>query len=152
MLRLGLTREPRWLDLARGVRVKVRPYSTVVKMMAQTDSDLRAVASGDAADDDPGALARLSMASSVAIARAAILEWEGVGDEDGTPVPPTPEWVARLMDEDDIHEAFNLAYLAPAMRVEQEKNGFAPLPNGTSAGAPTTAAPAKARAQSARRH
>jgi len=49
------------------------------------------------------------------------------------------------------NQHFQLTYVSKALLLEQEKNVFAPLPTGPSAGAIATAQPAKRRAKTARR-
>jgi hypothetical protein len=77
-----------------------------------------------------------------ALARLVVLDWEGVGDEAGEPLPVTPEGIDALLDILPLFEAFQLRYVSKGLLLEQEKNGSAPSPNGTSAGATGTAAPA----------
>ncbi len=86
-----------------------------------------------------------------ALARKAVLAWEGVGDADGNSIDPSPEAIDALLDIWPIFEAFQLAYVSKGLLLEQEKNASAPLPNGPSAGASDTARPAKGRARTARR-
>lgn len=145
MLRLGLKREDEWLDLARGVRVKVRPYSTIIALRARDDQHLQSVAKAGAPDAD------LSFASGVAVAKGAIVEWEGVGDESGTPVDPTPDLIGQLMDNIDIYEAFFVKYLVPALVLDAEKNDSAPSLNGTTAVARSTAGRARKPVKNARK-
>ena len=41
MLRLNLAREPYWLDLGRGVRVRVDPLTTALMVAARSDPEVR---------------------------------------------------------------------------------------------------------------
>jgi hypothetical protein len=104
---------------------------------------------------DLGAGLALAAALGVsALAKAmtgiAILDWEGVGDADGKPVPVTPEGAAALMDIWPLFEAFQARYVAKGLLLDAEKNASAPSPSGTSAGATATARPARRRARTAR--
>ncbi len=84
-----------------------------------------------------------------AVARLAILEWEGVGDAEGNPVDVSPEGIDALLDLWPAFEAFQAAYVAKGPLLELEKNASAPLPNGPAAGAKATARPARRPARSA---
>jgi hypothetical protein len=86
-----------------------------------------------------------------ALARRAVLAWEGVGDANGNAVDPSPPHIDALLDIWPIFEAFQLRYVSKGLLLEQEKNGSAPLPTGSSAGARDTAKPARKPAKSARR-
>ena len=154
MLRLNLTATPEWLTLAPGLRLQLAPLSTAIMLSARADiaaADLPA----DASIDD------LAVIGAKAIARRAVLDWEGVGDADGNPVQVTPEGIDALLEIWPVFEAFQVKYVGNGMLLEQEKNGSAPSPTGTSAVAQTTAKPArpsraqrrraKARAKPARR-
>ena len=84
------------------------------------------------------------------MAGVAILDWEGVGDADGKPIPVTAGAAAALMDVWPLFEAFQARYVAKGLLLDQEKNASAPSPSGTSAGATATARPARRRARTAR--
>lgn len=76
-----------------------------------------------------------------AVARSGILAWEGVGDAEGGPIDPTPAAIDDFVSIWPVFEALDRLYLAPAMAMEQEKNGSGPSRNGTSEeGQPTAAA------------
>ena len=86
-----------------------------------------------------------------ALARRAVLDWEGVGNADGNVIAPGPEAIDALLDIWPIFEAFQLVYVSKGLLLEQEKNVSAPLPTGPSAGATATARPARKAAKIARR-
>jgi hypothetical protein len=144
MLRLDLSHAPRWLDLGHGVRLHLLPLTTALMVAARADPDVEALP--DTASDEARALI-----FAKAIARRAILDWEGVGDAEGNPVPVSPEGIGALLEVWPIFEAFQLGYVAKGLALDQEKNVSAPSPTGTSAGATATARPARARARTARR-
>jgi hypothetical protein len=129
MIRLDLKREPYWLDLAPGVRVRVRPCTTALVMAARASM----IAGGE--DENARGAALLK-----ALAQAAILDWAGIGDETGNPIPPSPERIDALLDLYPVFRAFETGYFLPALALDAEKNACAPAPNGTSAAAPNTAA------------
>ncbi len=144
MLRLNLAREAEWLDLALGVRVKVEPLTTAIMVAARTDPDVRAIAPGTPDDS-------IAVIFAKAIAARAIVDWEGVGDADGTPITVSPEAIDALLDLWPIFEKFQTAYVAKGLELEAEKNVSPPSPTGFSAGATATARPVKGAARTARK-
>jgi hypothetical protein len=142
MIRLDLSREPRWLDLGHGVRLRVAPLTTSLMAAARSDPTVASLAEGASNET-------IAVTMAKALARLVVLDWEGVGDADGVPVPVTPEGIEALLDILPLFEAFQLRYVSKGLLLEQEKNGSAPSANGTSAAATGTAAPAPAPAASA---
>ncbi|MEL5879666.1 hypothetical protein [Cereibacter sphaeroides] len=134
MLTLHLTNAPQWCDLIPGVRVKLRPLTTALMVSARGDPAIADLSERSATEE-----AALAMAK--ALARRAILEWEGIGDADGTPIDPNPEAIDALLDLWPAFEAFQTLYVAKALLLDAEKNGSALLPTGPSAGAKATARP-----------
>lgn len=132
MLTLDLTNAPRWHDLAPGVRVQLRPLTTALMVATRSDPDVEAV------PEETGDEER-AMAFAKALARRAVLDWEGVGNTTGNPLEPSPEAIDALLDIWPIFETFQLAYVSKGLLLEQEKNASAPSPNGPSAGAIDTA-------------
>ena len=144
MLPLDLTNTPRWHDLVPGVRVQLRPLTTALMVATRSDPAVEAVPE-DASDEER------AVAFAKALARRAVLAWEGVGDADGNAIDPSPEAIDALLNVWPIFAAFQLTYVSKGLLLEQEKNALAPLPNGPSAGASATAKPARKRAKTARR-
>jgi hypothetical protein len=142
MIRLNLSREPSWLDLGHDVRVRVAPLTTSLMAAARSDPAVAALPEGASNET-------IAVTMAKALARLVVLEWEGVGDAEGNPVPVTPEGIDALLDILPIFEAFQLRYVSKGLLLEAEKNGSAPSPNGTSAGATSTADPAAAPAANA---
>src|SRR6056297_2599882 len=136
MLTLDLTNAPRWHDLAPGVRVQLRPLTTALMVATRSDPAVGAV------PED---------AFAKALARRAVLAWDGIGDADGKPIDPCPEAIDALLDVWPIFEAFQLTYVSKGLLLEQEKNASALSPTGPSAGATATAKPARKPARTARR-
>jgi len=151
MLTLDLTNEPRWHDLAPGVRVQLRPLTTALMVATRSDPAVAAVPD-EATDADPAEVTEAgpavisdeerAMVFAKALARRAVLAWDGIGDADGNPIDPRPEAIDALLDIWPIFEAFQLAYVSKGLLLEQEKNASALSPNGPSAGASDTAKPA----------
>jgi hypothetical protein len=144
MLRLDLTSEPRWLDLGHGARIRVAPLTTALMVASRSDAAVDAMPA--TATDEERALT-----FAKAIARRAVIDWEGVGDADGNPAPVTPAGIDALLEVWPIFEAFQAAYVSTGLLLDAEKNASAPSPTGTSAGATATAQPARKRARTARR-
>jgi hypothetical protein len=90
------------------------------------------------------------LAFTRSLARAGILEWEGVGDAEGDPVEPSPGNIDAFLDLWPIFDAIDRQYVAPALIGLDEKNGSSLSPNGTSAGATATAPRARKAAATAR--
>ena len=138
MIHLALKREPHWLDLGHGVRVHVRSCTTALMMAARAEAQRTCLPSTNetlAAGERTAALVK-------ALGRLGIQEWQGVGDGNGEPVPLTPEGIDALLDLWPMADAFERLYLGPALLLDDEKNAFAPAPNGTSSAGPDTAATA----------
>jgi hypothetical protein len=138
MIRLDLKRGPHWLDLGHGVRVHVRPCTTALMMAARAEVQR----SAEPSLNETQAAGERTAALVKALARLGIQDWQGVGDADGEPAPLTSSGVDALLDLWPMAEAFERLYLGPALLLDDEKNAFAPAPNGTSAAGPATAAPA----------
>jgi len=152
MLRLNLSHEAQWLDLGHGVEILVAPMTTALMMAARKEAQGQITLpeepdAGDIALDTDG----IALAMAKAVARIAIQDWKGVGDGNGFSVPVSPEGIDALLDIWPIFEAFQTKYVARAMILDAEKNGSAPLPTGSSAGAQSTAKPARKAAKTARK-
>ena len=144
MIRINLSPEPQWLDLGHGVRLHLLPLTTALMVATRSDPAVQEL-EADASNDTRAAV------FAAALARRAVVDWEGVGDESGAAVAVTPEGIDALLSLWPIFEAFNLLYVSRGMLLDTEKNGSAPLPTGTSAGATATARPAKRNARTAPR-
>jgi len=141
MIKLGM-REPVWLDLADGVRLKVRPISTPAYAMIQAQAEKvyedwaqhRAETEG-LDPEDPSVRRGLMRALMIkGLALYAFVEWEGVEG------PVTDESVAAFIDENPLLAAlFYHRYLAPLEERAAEGNASGPAPHGTSAAGPDTA-------------
>ncbi len=135
MIRLDLNAGPEWLDLGHGVRLKLLPLTTALMAAARADDTVE-----NLPEDTPDETRAIAFAK--AIARRAVIDWSGIGDEEGEPLAPTPKAIDALLDIYPLFEAFQLGYVARGLVLDQEKNASSPLPNGTLAGASDTARPA----------
>ena len=142
MIRLNLTASPSWLTLAPGLRLQVAPLTTALMVSARADPVLEAL-------PDTATQEELALAMAKAVARRAVLDWEGVGDAAGDAVAVSPEGIDALLEIWPVFEAFQTQYVAKGLILDAEKNVSAPLPNGLSAGATATARPAKGAAPTA---
>ena len=142
MIRLNLTATPQWLDLAPGLRLLVGPLTTALMVSARADMAIESLS-------DNATTEELALAMAKAVARRAILEWEGVGDADGDPVPVSPEGIDALLELWPVFEAFQTQYVAKGLILDAEKNVSAPSPSGPSAGATGIAPPVKRAARTA---
>jgi hypothetical protein len=134
MIRLNLSSQPQWLTLAPDLRILVAPLTTALMVAARGDSAL-----GDL--PDTATPEDLAVAMAKAVARRAVLDWEGVGDAEGNEIPVSPERIDALLDLWPVFEAFQVAYVAKGLLLDAEKNVSAPSPIGASAGASATARP-----------
>ena len=115
MLKLNLKREPSWIDLAHGVRVKVKPASTALVMAARH--------AASRIEGDSVEASGVRTATLIAeLAKASVIAWEGVADDKGKPAPVSLEGVAALMELWPLAEAFERKYLAPLYALDAEKN------------------------------
>ncbi len=119
MLRLNLSNEPRWLDLGHGVRLLVAPLTTAIMLAARSDPTIVAAA-GDA--DGSASNDELARIVAKAVARIVVKDWDGVGDEDGKPLPITLDGIDALLELWPIFEAFQTKYIAGALILDAEKN------------------------------
>lgn len=115
MIRLNLSTEPRWVDLLPGLRIRTAPVTTAVMASARSDESLDGL-------DPKGPKEVLAVAMAKAVARRVVTEWEGVGDNDGEPLPVTPEGIDALLDIWPVFEAFQSQVLAPHLVLDAEKN------------------------------
>ncbi|EBA08949.1 hypothetical protein [Sagittula stellata] len=140
MLRLKLNPDPAWHDLARGVRVLCCPVTS--SQMEAVREDLFGKTGDAEAEAEETEAEETRVITFVdwckALAPRVVLDWEGVADESGDPVPPDAEWLSAMLDDDLCYTAFRDRVLMPALLADAEGNGSSGAPSGTSA-APATA-------------
>ena len=136
MIRLNLTATPQWLDLAADLRLLVGPLTTALMVSARADPAIEALPEGASQE-------ALALAMAKAVARRAVLDWEGVGDDAGNIVPVTPEGIDALLEIWPVFEAFQTQYVANGLILDAQKNVSAPSLSGPSAVATGIALPAK---------
>lgn len=121
MLKLNLSNESRWIDLAGGVKIKAKPLTSAMMLAARNNPRVVALAKGrvdeNVVQDDAVALEVAKI-----IGGMVIEDWDGVGDAAGEPVPVSQDWIDALFDLWPIFEAFQVGVVADAMLVDAEKN------------------------------
>jgi hypothetical protein len=159
MLRLNLKKEPYWLDLPAEVKLKVRPLSTAIMSAAQSsvikqitdwrqERKSRTEVGADVSDlpDVDDEETRLGLSESLlikALARGAVVEWQGVLNSAGdAPALLNDEAVNDLMDIWFIAQDFWKHYTSSLSLLEAEGNGYRLAANGTSAAGLDIAEPA----------
>lgn len=139
MIRLALPTEPQWLDLPYGVRVLVRPLSSVImetarQIVAAEMRELRAsiarvreagldVVDAPNLDDATASHAEALVRLAKALARVSVLEWEGVLNADDLALPLSPASLNRLLDVPSVCTSFFERYTSTLDALEAEKNG-----------------------------
>ena len=142
MIRLNLTATPQWLELAPDLRLLVGPLTTALMVSARADIAIESL-------PDTATTEELALAMAKAVARRAILDWEGVADDTGSLVAVTPEGIDALLEIWPVFDAFQTKYVARGLILDAEKNVSAPSPTGPSAGATGTARPVRRAAPTA---
>lgn len=159
---LTLTKpQPRWLELPHGVRVEVEPLTTALATAARNDAmqivqalrreeEARAAA-GQPSDPsgwngaNPAFLVGVGMQKEIeTLACIGIRRWEGVGGDDGQPLPVTPETCKLFAAHKEMGPAFYDAYMAPIRAVSAEGEGSRPSSGSGGAGAENIAPDATA--------
>ena len=157
MLRIDLPKEDRWIALLPGIRFKVRPLTATLDAAAAAWARARLVEMTDATRHartlqltPPGGfdLADAAVAAgaaevlyAIALARHAIVEWDGIvrGDAEEA-VAVSADAIEAVFAVAGVPRAFLDAYAAPLELARQEKKDFGPGPSGTTAAGPSSAA------------
>ena len=122
-----------WLQIL-GARVLFRPIGRKAWREAQKAAAKVLRPTGDDQEVDEAALMEeAGDALSYALISAGIEDWEGVGDENGEPVKPTPEYIDMFLSDPMRFQAADAIYVGPYMARMREKNGLSPALNGISA-------------------
>lgn len=144
MVKLNLSPKAEWYDLLPGVRVFAAPATSAVMAKAREDELLAGV-------DESTPSQEASLRFAKAVAKLVIEDWKGVEDEAGDYAPLEPEFIEAFLDHFAIYQGWQEQFMARWLGLEQEKKASAPAPSGISAGARSTAKPAKPGAKTARR-
>lgn len=117
-------REAEWIEILPGVRVEFEPITIKAVRAARK-------AAADALGIDPDDIEEAGDQLTRELLRRGIRAWEGVGDEDGEPLPLTPETVAMALDDPTFCQAADQAYVYPYVLRNAEKNASSGSLNGT---------------------
>jgi hypothetical protein len=149
MLKLNLKPEPAWVEIGGGLRVKVPPLDTAILRAVeyqafQAYAAMKSVANAcdDTAPLDTIAVARLEGAFAMARTRALadqIMDWEGIGGEDGSALAPTGAALDAFAAHPMAGPAFARAYEATVGPLLAEGNGSGSSLPGDGAGVTATA-------------
>ena len=157
MLKLKIQKEPYWLELGYGVKVKVKPCTSAVfyEAKAYMNSKLAELAKtyksnkeagieDGTAEDIENSVKREALADRfllIGLGIAGILEWDGVmeADEDKS-APLTENKIDELFSNFwAVAENFRNQYCGLREVLEAEKNVSTPAPDGTLAMGKATA-------------
>ncbi len=138
MLRLGIPREARWIEIGEGVRLRVRPATTALvvtarmrasrqlEQMRKAAEDAQAAGlpfEGPSPDDRDAAGGWAFALMALNLAREVVEDWEGVGDADGNPVPFALEGLGEVLAHANLAESFFGQVMAGPDALDAEKNG-----------------------------
>ncbi len=155
MIRLKISKEPYWLELGYGVKVKVKPCTSAVfyEAKAYMNSKLAELAKIYKANKETGVPNELDIENPVkrealadkflliGLGISGILEWDGVmeADED-KPAPLTESKIDELFSNFwAVAENFRHQYCGLQEILDAEKNASTPAPSGISETGETTA-------------
>jgi hypothetical protein len=136
------TREPVWLDIMDGVRIRLKPV-TIAAMLVARERVLEELGKLPPETDEDERNAFLSAALTRHLARLGVVEWEGIIGPDGEPAPVTRENIDSVLSVWQVFDKVNRLYVSPYLALDAEKNASAPSPNGVLAGAADIARPAE---------
>ena len=155
MLKLKINKEPYWLELGYGVKVKVKPCTSAVFYEAKaymnaklTDLAKEYKANKDAgltvSDDIENPVKREALADKfllIGLGIAGILEWQGIQEADSEKAAPlTEDKIDELFSNFwVVAENFRNQYCGLRELLDAEKNDFTPEPSGTSVTGEVTA-------------
>lgn len=155
MFSLDIPTEARWIDLPDGVRVLVKPLDgivitaarnhavTMIRKLADKRAELEAanVPTDSVPDvsDEALRVAMIEFEFARGLARYGIINFEGVGDQNGDALPFTRARAEALAVHPAMMESFVAAYLEPQARVSAEGNASATAPGGSTGAVENTA-------------
>lgn len=148
MLRLKVNKEPYWLELGYGVKVKVKPCNSAVfyeakaymnAKLADLAKEYKAnkAAGLSVVEDVENPIKREALADRhllIGLGVAGILEWQGIQEADSDAIAPLTEAKIDELFSNfwAVAENFRNQYCGLQELLEAEKNASTPEPNGTS--------------------
>ena len=146
MLKLKINKEPYWLDIGYGVKVKVKPCTSAVfyEAKAYMNAKLAELAKEYKANKDAGLAVSEDIENSVkrealadkflliGLGIAGILEWQGVQEaDDDKDAPLTEAKIDELFSNFwVVAENFRNQYCGLRELLDAEKNNYTPEQNG----------------------
>jgi hypothetical protein len=156
MIRLGLKKEDRWIELGRGVSILVNPLTTAIYRSAVTTAYRKANAvaverslieeaggtisgiENPVTRDNISGLQSQFMLQSLAV--HVIKDWKGIGDINGNPIPVSEAAICELIrDFPILCSRFETDYIRELSELDDEGNGSGAERSGISPAAPDTA-------------
>lgn len=140
MIKLNLDRADKWIDITDEARIKVRPFDAVVATAGRVyangrypkmGSDHHTTIEDTDEDTDDKVGEEYLAALTIGAAKAAILEWSGVTDENDEDIPVTRGAIEAAMRNQGFFIAFQSEYVLPYFLKEAEKNVSTPSPSGS---------------------
>jgi hypothetical protein len=148
MLKLTIKKDPYWLELGYGVKVKVKPCTSAVfyEAKAYMNTKLAELAKIYKENKDAGSnsgkdldnpLKREALADKfllIGLGIAGILEWSGIQEAESEDVAPLTEAKIEELFSNFwvVAENFRNQYCGLRELLDAEKNDFTPVANGTS--------------------
>jgi hypothetical protein len=149
MISLKIPEEPYRIELAPGLAVTVKPLTTFgyELALARARQTLEQVETGVAVlttagflprreidlEDDLQRAAMFQELFVKALAREAIITWEGVVDSDtGEALDPTPERIEAMVETSPVGRWFFEKYTAPQMEIARAKKDYGTAAPGIS--------------------
>lgn len=114
-----------------GVRVRFARASRSLKRRAQVAASGLLGEAGENEHHDPLNLADAGDAFSEEMIRRGIVEWEGIGDAEGSTLPVSPEAIEMFIADPDLFDRADQLYVLPEVLRDAEKNGLSASPAGT---------------------
>ena len=155
MLKLKINKEPYWLDIGYGVKVKVKPCTSAVfyEAKAYMNAKLAELAKEYKANKDAGLAVSEDIENSVkrealadkflliGLGIAGILEWQGVQEADSEKDAPLTETKIEELFSNFwvVAENFRNQYCGLRELLDAAKNDFTPEQNGILATGEVTA-------------
>lgn len=133
-LKLNLQKEPYWIDLPFDVRVKVNPCTTASYFSARSESFNKWGKILDEPGKETNEHEKAGLFEEIfikALARNAIIEWEGVLNNDNDKKAPiNDQTVSDLMEFWDIAQSFGKQYTENTESIKLEGNALGLCANG----------------------
>lgn len=150
-------REPEWVSLVdkvgdrAAIEVKAKPVDRIAKRIAQRAAS--AIILAEAGEDrvDDRVQAKANDAYGRAMLTEVIEDWRGLGNADGKAQAFDTNALSMFLADDFLFDRAWAKIVLPVLAEEAEKNGYAPSPSGTGAGATRASGTASSSAKGPKR-